>query len=107
LVYIKKGAQLNNEGQTRYNKNLILWGVSIKTAGMDHYSRPFVIGLLIKCRRDILPALSANDLRKIENDGYIAMLSRKYKGKANIPEQKLNKPKHFYQIGKIKPWMMP
>jgi hypothetical protein len=97
---------LNREEQRKYNRDLILWGVSIKTAEMDHYTRPFIIGLLIKCRREILPDLSANDLTNIENDGFIAMLSRKYKGRANIPKQKL-KPKHFYQTGIIEPWMMP
>lgn len=84
------------EEQRKYNRNLIEWGVSIKTAEMDHYSKPFIIGLLRKCRKELLPALSDKDRKEIENDGFIAMLSRKYKGKENIPEQKL-KPKYFYE----------
>jgi len=97
LYYIKKGSQLSYERQIKYNRNLIEWGVSIKTAEMDHFSKPFIIGLLIKCRREVLPALSDNDLMKIENDGYIAMLSRKYKGKDNIPEQRVKPHKYFYE----------
>lgn len=87
---------MSGEEQKKYNRNLIEWGVSIKTAEMDHFSKPFIIGLLRKCRREMLPALSDVDLKKIENDGYIAMLSRKYKGKDKIPVQKL-KPKYFYE----------
>ena len=87
---------MRNEKYNKYDRNLIEWGVSIKTAEMDHFPKPFIIGLLRKCRREVLPALSDVDLKKIENDGYIAMLSRKYKGKDKIPEQKL-KPKYFYE----------
>ena len=96
--------KMRAQEQKKYNKNLIEWGVSIKTAEMDHFSKPFIIGLLRKCRREMLPALSDNDLKKIEADGFYAMLSRKYKG--NIPEDKL-KPKHFYESEEIEPWMTP
>jgi len=87
---------LSNEKHKKYERNLIEWGISIKTAEMDHFSKPFIIGLLRKCRREVLPALSDVDLKRTENDGYIAMLSRKYKGKDKIPVQKL-KPKYFYE----------
>jgi len=96
LIYITKGAQLSSEKQKKHERDLIEWGISIKTAEMDHFPKPFIIGLLRKCRREVLPALSDVDLKRIENDSYIAMLSRKYKGEDKIPEQK-RKPKYFYE----------
>ena len=98
---------MHDERYRQHTKELINWGASVIVAEMDHYPKPFVVGLLRKCRREIIPHFSEADIDAITHDGFVAMQARKYKGKIEKPEQQVAKPKHFYQTGIIEPWMMP
>ena len=90
--------------QTQHNKKLIDWGAAIIVAEMDHMSKPFVIGLLRKCRREIIPVLTEAEIDAIKHDGFVAMQVRKYKGKIDgpgpTPDSKPKKKKYFYEIEK-------
>jgi hypothetical protein len=92
-----------------YNKDLIEWGLSVGTAEMNHHSKPFVIGLLRKCNREILPGLTDKDYKDIEHDGYIAMEMRKKKRSkvSSKPAEDRPKKQFFYHKDQDEAWMTP
>ena len=93
--------------EQKHNKSLIDWGAAMIVAEVDHMPKPFIIGLLRKCRREIIPKLSDAEMDAIKHDGFVAMQVRKYKGKIEggnpTPEAKPTKKKYFYQIEKPVP----
>lgn len=93
--------------QSQHNKKLIDWGAAMIVAEVDHMPKPFVIGLLRKCRREIIPKLTEAEIEAIKHDGFVAMQVRKYKGKIDGPgptlDSKPKKKKYFYEIEKPEP----
>ena len=98
---------LRKHRQAQHNKKLIDWGAAMIVAEVDHMPKPFIIGLLRKCRREIIPKLTEVEIDAIKHDGFVAMQVRKYKGKIEgvdlKPDLKPKKKKYFYEIEKPGP----
>ena len=93
--------------EQKHTKNLIYWGAAMIVAEVDHMPKPFIIGLLRKCRKEIIPKLTDAEMDALKHDGFVAMQVRKYKGKIEgmgpTPEPKPEKKKYFYEIEKPEP----
>ena len=82
---------------------------------MGDYPKPFLLGLFLKCKKEIVPTLTRQELDRLSEDGYNELLKgakKKPSKKADQPEATepgIEKPKskeYFYdKIGELEPWM--
>ena len=112
---IKVIIRLKTDGEKRRAHKLIQLGGLVAKAGMGDYPKPFLLGLFLKCKREIVPTLTRQELDRLSEDGYNELLKgakKKAPKKADQPdarESEIKKPKrkeYFYdKVGGLEPWM--
>ena len=106
---------MTTDGEKKRTHRLIELGGLVSKADIGDYPKPFLMGLFLKCKREIVPTLTKKELDKLTEDGYNELLKgakKKPIKKANKPEAmepEIEKPKkreYFYdKVGEIESWM--
>ena len=100
-------------------RNLIDLGGLVNKAGMGDYPRPFLLGLFLKCKREIVPKLTRQELDELSEIGFLELQKRvKNRPKARPKEQpsqagqpeplktKQKRELYFYEKEELEPWML-
>ena len=108
--------QRTDEEKKRTRKLIDIGGLVTK-AGMGDYPKPFLLGLLYKCKIEIVPKLTRQELDELFESGFRELQKRgQSKADSKLQEQtkdqgtkaRSEEPKHklyFYEKEGFEPWM--
>ena len=109
--------QRTDEEKKRTRKLIDIGGLVTK-AGMGDYPKPFLLGLLYKCKREIVPKLTRQELDELFESGFTELQKRGQnkadaKPQEQAKEQRQQKPAvegpkrklYFYEKEGFEPWM--
>jgi hypothetical protein len=109
--------QRTDEEKKRTRKLIDIGGLVTK-AGMGDYPKPFLLGLLYKCKMEIVPKLTRQELDELFESGF-RELQKSGRNKVDVKPQEQSKdqgqpksqvegPKrklYFYEKEGFEPWM--
>ena len=104
--------QRTDEEKQRTRKLIDIGGL-VNKAGMADYPKPFLLGLFLKCKREIVPRLSRQELDELSEIGFTELQKRGQNKQKPKPKKQPEPPKEgpkpkpdLTNADGLEPWMM-
>ena len=110
--------QRTDEEKQRTRKLIDIGGL-VNKAGMGDYPRPFLLGLFLKCKREIVPKLTRQELDELSEIGFLELQKRvknrlkakpkeqsSQAGQPETPKATSKREPYFYEKEELEPWML-
>ena len=105
---------MKTDGEKRRTRKLIELGGLVAKAGMGDYAKPFLLGFFIRCKRELIPTMTRQEMDLLFEEGFVALQKDSPKKKRierpeEQPRPAIETPKkkeYFYdKVGELEPWM--